>query len=196
MNHSLSRPYEPNFMSIVPRWQLLWTKTPLKESSNVIQLFHACSANFILGTMKGSNLFLQKRRECSGRSKYWAWEIQAPFCDEPWRRRIKHFLSTGPKFFSLRVPNWRRRCPRPKAGAPRPFSVLQPFLPSRLIKHDLCPPLPLARIYCTASIRKFWKYQSVFPKYQSLCLQSSLLIGSAEAYLKISRNRIKILFLS
>ena len=92
MNHSLSQPYEPNFMSIVPRWQLLWTKTPLKESSNVIQLFHACSANFILGTMKGSNLFLQKRRECSGRSKYWAWEIQAPFCDEPWRRRIKHFL--------------------------------------------------------------------------------------------------------
>ena len=118
------------------------------------------------------------------------------FCDDPWRRRKKHFLSPGPKFFSLRVPNWRRRCPRPKAGAPRPFSVLQPFLPSRLIKHDLCPPLPLARIYCTASIRKFWKYQSVFPKYQSLCLQSSLLIGSAEAYLKISRNRIKILFLS
>ena len=117
MNHSLSRPYEPNFMSIVPCWRLPGTKTPLRESSNVMQLFHACSANFTLGTMKGSNLFSQNRREGWGRSMVniqiskkntsfdWTWERQAPFCDQPCRRRIKHFLPPRLNFFCW-IPNF------------------------------------------------------------------------------------------
>ena len=123
MNHSLSRPYEPNFMSIVPCWRLPGTKTPLRESSNVMQLFHACSANFTLGTMKGSNLFSQKRREGWGRSMvniqiysethfFWLnmrkastflWQALKK-ADQAFSPVGSQIFSPGPKFFSLQVP--------------------------------------------------------------------------------------------
>ena len=137
---------QPNFMSIVPRWQLLRTKTPLKELSHVIQLFHACSANFILLiTIEGSNL--QRRRKMNPPKDMKKASMYLFVTSPAWRRRIKHFLSL--------VPNWRRRCPRPKASAPRPSLLcFAALFTRRLIKHDLCRPLPLARIYCTASIKK------------------------------------------
>ena len=82
---------QPNFMSIVPRWQLLRTKTPLKELSHVIQLFHACSANFILLiTIEGSNL--QRRRKMNP-PKDMKKASMYLFCDEPCLKKADQAFS-------------------------------------------------------------------------------------------------------
>ena len=89
---------QPNFMSIVPRWQLLRTKTPLKELSHVIQLFHACSANFILLiTIEGSNL--QRRRKMNP-PKNMKKASMYLFCDEPCLKKADQAFS-----LSSLVPN-------------------------------------------------------------------------------------------
>ena len=136
-------PYKPNFIPIVPCGPV--GTTPFTDSFRVIQLFGACPANFILLIIKGSNPFVQKRWPCliSIWGLYFFTEKQMTTVGTLGEEEGGSRIFSHPK-----LKTWSLSLPRAYPLATFCFAA---FFAGALIKHDLCPRLPLARIYCITS---------------------------------------------
>ena len=143
-------PYKPNFISIVPCGPV--GTTPFTDSFRVIQLFGACPANFILLIIKGSNPIVQKRWPCliSIWGLYFITEKQMTTV------RTLEEEEGGSRIFSHpKLKTWSLSLPR---ACPLATFCFAAFFAGALIKHDLCPRLPLARIYCITSKKNYWNF--------------------------------------
>ena len=174
MNHCLSQPHKPNFMSIVPRLAAalgpkhLWENHPVSSGYSRPALPISCFQQW-----KVPIYFCIKEDHVEGgqHSKYWSAfllfeheNVKQPF--------LWGALKKADQAFSPESQIEDGVVPGPRQLALGPLCLcFAAFFARRLIKHDLSPTLPLARIYCTASIKKFWKYIFMFPNISKLFYQ-------------------------